>query len=91
MVVGGSLGVVSWPRLFIARGKRVLWNVYSVLVPGGKILMRPIRLQNGAYITVTFEKKDCDTNLKGPRKDWLPSVQQVIDVPIYRLSSTKYT
>ena len=46
------------PSLFIARGKRVWWNAYSILVPRGKISLRPIRLQNSA----TSSRKDCDTS-----------------------------
>ena len=37
------------PSIFIAHGKRVWWNAYSILVPCGKISPRPIRLQNSAY------------------------------------------
>ena len=47
------------PSLFIAHGKRVWWNAYSILVPHGKISLRPIRLQNGA----TSSRKDCDALL----------------------------
>ena len=42
------------PRLFISRGKR---NTYSILVLCAKILVRPIRLQNSAYVTVFILKK----------------------------------
>ena len=39
------------PSLFIARGKGVWWNAYSILVLCGKISTWPIRLQNDACVT----------------------------------------
>ena len=89
---GWEWELVSCPAPSIACGKSVRRNAYSILVLCSKIWTQPIRLQDGAYVMATFEKKkDCDSNLKEQTEDWLPLIQQVIDEANCCLSSAKCT
>ena len=61
---GGGEGSLM-PSLFIARGKRVWWNAYSILVP----CTRSWRGQSDCRTVLTLRALlEKDANLKGPRE-----------------------